>query len=163
MKSQMRAFMNSSPISAKATSPTEPMTRGEYSSNEEQGLQGGEIPDGEDLCRCLIALAAARVVLCRQPWGPREPARAPLGRLATFLAVLQSVEQRPDGHQPSCRPQALRQSRDDDRVPTMVSEHIVPSQRVLEHVPADRQHFLRSRLHVRIGVGRSGLPCLRPA
>ena len=33
MKSQMYAFMTSSPISAKATSPTEPITRGEYSSN----------------------------------------------------------------------------------------------------------------------------------
>ena len=77
-----------------------------------------------------------------------------MGHLPCSVAV---GEQCPDGHHPSRRPQALRQPRDDDRVPTMVSENIVPPQRAVEHVPADRQHFRRARFQLRIGVGRLGV------
>ena len=103
---------------------------------QEQELQGGEMSDGEHQCCCLIALRAASARL-----GGGRDDLAGLLKLLRALSHLShcvaTTEERPDRYRPSCGPQSLRQLRDEDRVPAMVGEGIVPSQCGAKQITAD--------------------------
>ena len=118
--------------------------------NCEQDLQGGEVSDGEHLCRGLIALGVVLIGSHRAGSNGVLPecSRA-AGHFSCSVAV---TEQRPDRHHPSRSLQSLRQARDEDRMATSLNEPIIQSQLRLEHGPADRQHFLAVRVHPRIGI-----------
>ena len=95
--------------------------------DREEDLQGGEVSDGEHLCRGLVALGAALVGFhgsCGGLGGLLERPRA-ARHLSCGVAV---AEQRPDRHRPSCSLQSLRQARDGDRVPAGLGKSIVQSQ-----------------------------------
>ena len=113
---------------------------------EEQHLKGGEVPvestSDAASTRSLrlrsdrAAAAGGSGGLLELPWESGHSSR----RVAVG-------EQIPDGHLPSRLPQACRQLRDQDRMPAMVGEDVVPSQRGVEHLPADRQDLLGARFH----------------
>ena len=127
MNSQRLAVVKNVPTSTKLRATEEGHQGRGIQEHREEDLQGGEVSDGEHLCRGLIALGAVLVAISRAAaaaWSLLEHSRA-AGHLSCSVAV---TEQRPDRHRPSRGLQLLRQARDEDRVPAGLSESIVQSQ-----------------------------------
>ena len=121
--------------------------------SRKKDLQDREASDRQYLCRALIARSAGLRGFCGDRC--RRGGRLNLPRSARHLACRIAVaEQRAHRDRPSRGLQAPRQARDDDRVSAGLGEPVVPSDGPLEHVPADRQHFLGTWLQFRVGVGR---------
>ena len=121
--------------------------------DRKEDLQGGEVSDGEHLCRGLVTRGAPAGGFHQGRRGPGVPrARAQAaGDLSGSVAI---AEQRSHRHRPSCGLQSLRQARDGDRVRASLNETIVQSQGGLEYRPADRQHLIALGGHAGFDIKR---------
>ena len=124
-----------------------PTRRGGIQDEREEHLQGGEVSDGEHLCRGLIALAAVLVGICAGAARASAACCSTRGRLATFRTVLQSLSSaRTDTIHPAACSCCARRAMRIECPPASANPSSSPSG-VSNTAPADRQHFFAVGVH----------------